>query len=264
MGQHGKHGVLVRLGALAALCLLGSPAVVSAAGCRLALVLALDVSSSVDATEDKLQRGGTVAALTSPEVVEAFFASDLPVALAVYEWSGRYNQEIILDWTMIDSRAALLTAAETVARSVRSHNDFPTAMGYALGFGAGLLERAPDCLEQTLDMAGDGQNNEGFSPAAAYREFAFAGVTVNGLVVNAADFEGEVGLIAFYRGEVLHGPGAFLQIANGFDDYERAMRAKLERELTPPVIGAAPPGDGGRSPEPEVQGALEERDGSAG
>lgn len=87
-------------------------------------------------------------------------------------------------------------------------------------------------------MAGDGQSNEGFPPASAYREFPFQDVTVNGLVVNAADFEGEVGLIAFYRGEVIRGPGAFVIIADGFDDYERAMTRKLERELAPPAIGA--------------------------
>ena len=107
-----------------------------------------------------------------------------------------------------------------------------------------MLKRAPRCLRQTIDMAGDGQNNEGFGPLIAYREFPFDGVTVNGLVVNAADFEGEVGLIAFYKGEVLHGPGAFMIIANGFDDYERAMRRKLERELTPPAIGALEPSQG--------------------
>ena len=206
--------------------------------CRLALALAVDISSSVDATEDTLQRSGIVAALTSPEVEAAFFSSDLPVALAVYEWSGRYNQEVVLDWMMIDSRAALVRAAEVVAASKRSHNDFPTAMGYALGYGVQLLARSPDCLRKTLDMAGDGVSNEGFPPASAYREFPFQGVTVNGLVVNAADFEGEVGLIAFYRGEVIFGPGAFLIVADGFDDFERAMRRKLERELTPPSIGA--------------------------
>lgn len=206
--------------------------------CRLALALAMDVSSSVDAGEDRLQRSGTVAALTSPEVQQAFFAADLPVALAAYEWSGRYNQEILLDWVIIDSPAALLSAAETIAASTRSHNDFPTAMGYALGFGANLLARAPDCLHKTLDMAGDGQNNEGFAPSSAYEAFPFDGVTVNGLVVNAADFEGETGLIAFYLGEVMRGPGAFVEIADGFADFERAMRRKLERELSPPAIGA--------------------------
>ncbi|MFT6089199.1 DUF1194 domain-containing protein [Sulfitobacter sp.] len=220
-----------------ATALLVCPVAVAAAGCRLALVLAMDVSSSVDAAEDRLQRGGMASALVSDAVERAVFASDLPVALAVYEWSGRYNQQLILDWSLIDTRADLLRAAETVARSKRSHNDFPTAMGYGLGYGAGLLERAPSCLYKTLDMAGDGQNNEGFGPQRAYAAFPFEGVTVNGLVVNAADYEAEVGLIAFYRAEVLHGPGAFLVVANGFDDYERAMRIKLERELTPPAIG---------------------------
>ncbi|WP_299677045.1 DUF1194 domain-containing protein [uncultured Roseobacter sp.] len=210
------------------------------AECRLALVLALDVSSSVDAAEDALQRGGLVAALTAPEVEAAFFAGDDPVALAVYEWSGRYNQELLLDWTLIDSRERLLLVAERLARSIRSHNDFPTAMGYALGYGSRLLQRAPGCLYQTLDMAGDGQNNEGFGPMLAYEEFPFDGVTVNGLVVNGADYEAETGLIAFYQAQVLHGPGAFLEVAQGFEDYERAMRRKLERELALPVIGALP------------------------
>ena len=210
-----------------------------AAECRLALLLAIDVSSSVDAEEDALQRGGLAAALVAPEVEEAFFATDQYVALAVYEWSGRYNQEILLDWTIIRNRSALLFASEKIATSKRSHNDFPTAMGYALGYGAGVLERAPACLYKTLDMAGDGQNNEGFGPSQAYAAFPFDGITVNGLVVNGADFEAETGLIAFYKGQVIRGPGAFVEIANGFEDYERAMRRKLERELTPPVIGDA-------------------------
>lgn len=228
------HSLSIAVGLAVAL----APTLAQAAPqCRLALVMAMDVSSSVDSEEDRLQRGGLVAALTAPEVREAFFASDLPVALAIYEWSGRYNQELLLDWTMIDSPRALVEAAETVAASRRSHNDFPTAMGYALGYGAGVLSRAPQCLSKTLDMAGDGQNNEGFGPAAAYAEFPFADVTVNGLVVNAADYEAEVGLIAFYKGQVMRGPGAFVEVAQGFDDYERAMRRKLERELAPPVLG---------------------------
>lgn len=218
--------------------ILGAASAASASTCRLALLLALDVSSSVDAAEDTLQRSGLVAALTAPEVRAAFFATPQPVALAVYEWSGRYNQEVILDWMLIDSPERLLRAAETVATSKRSHNDFPTAMGYALGFGAGMLAEAPTCSYKTLDVAGDGQNNEGFSPAQAYSAFPFEDITVNGLVVNGADFEAETGLIAFYKGQVIRGPGAFVEIANGFEDYERAMRRKLERELTPPVIGS--------------------------
>jgi len=209
----------------------------AAAQCRLALVLALDVSSSVDAQEDALQRGGLAAALIAPEVIEAVFASPLPVALAAYEWSGRHNQHLLADWRLIRSRADLLELAETIGRSERSHNEFPTAMGYGLGYGAGLLARAPACLFRTLDMAGDGENNEGFPPASAYAEFPFAEVTVNGLVVDTPDDDPEIDLIAYYRDQVLHGPGAFLEVAQGFEDYERAMRRKLLRELRPRAIG---------------------------
>jgi hypothetical protein len=221
--------------------LLAFAPVAGAAECRLALLLGLDISSSVDADEDALQRGGMVTALTSPEVEAAFFAVDAPVALGVFEWSGRYNQEIILDWTMINSRAELLRAAEVIGASRRSYNEFPTAMGEALSFGAEMLARAPRCLQHTIDIAGDGENNEGDGPAHAYRNPAFDSITVNGLVVaNAADFQTEARLTQFYADQVLHGPGAFMVVADGFDDYERAMREKLERELAVAVIGAGP------------------------
>lgn len=219
--------------------LAGTPAL--AAECRLALALAMDISSSVDADEDALQRGGLAAALVSPEIRDAFLAPGLPVALAVYEWSGRYNQELLVDWTLIVTEADLAHVAGTVGRSRRSHNEFPTAMGYALAFGAELFRAGPDCLFRTLDIAGDGQNNEGFPPSSAYEDAVFDSVTVNGLVVNAADYQAEVSLVDFYRNEVLLGPGAFLEIAQGFDDYERAMRRKLERELSVQIMGARAP-----------------------
>ncbi|MFK7868574.1 MAG: DUF1194 domain-containing protein [Roseobacter sp.] len=216
------------------------------AECRLALAMALDISSSVDATEDALQRGGVAAALRAPEVQDAFLASPRAVAITVYEWSGRYNQNVILGWRLIRSRSDLEQAADIIQSSKRSHNDFPTAMGYALGFGANLFKEGPSCDARTIDMAGDGQNNEGFGPSQAYGAFPFEGVTVNGLVVNGADFEAETGLIAFYKAEVIRGPGAFLEIAQGFDDYARAMRRKLLREVSPPVIGGAPTPKGTR------------------
>lgn len=219
---------------------------VVAAECRLALVLALDVSSSVDRREDALQRGGLAAALRAPEVAAAFFAADDPVALAIYEWSGLGRQTVILDWVMIDGPVALDRAAGVMAASTRATSEYPTAMGHALTFGAEMLARGPRCLRQVIDVSGDGQNNEGYGPRAAYDAPEFAGVTVNGLVVNAADFEGELGLIAFYRGEVLHGPGAFMVVAEGFADYARAMRAKLVREIAPTAIGRLrPKGDAG-------------------
>ncbi len=218
------------------LAIMASP--LRAETCRLALALAMDISTSVDANEDALQRQGLAAALIAPEVTQAFFSSPMPVALAVYEWSGRSTQHVILDWTMIRTRADLLSAATTVQRSVRTDSGSATAMGYALAFGATLMQQAPACLFKTIDLSGDGSNNDGYGPDSAYRHFPFENIVVNGLVINAADFEGELFLIPFFENNVLHGPGAFLEIAQGFEDFERAMRRKLERELAGLQIGA--------------------------
>ncbi len=199
----------------------------------------MDVSSSVDTDEDRLQRGGLAAALIAPDVQEAFFASPDPVALFVFEWSGRYNQHDLAGWRIINSAADLFDVAETIAQSRRSHNDFPTAMGFALGYAAVKLQEGPSCLYRTIDVAGDGENNEGFGPQDAYAAFPFENVTVNGLVVNAGEFEAETELIPYFRDQVIRGPGAFVEIANGFDDYEDSMRRKLIRELSLPVLGAS-------------------------
>ncbi|KAA9009858.1 DUF1194 domain-containing protein [Histidinibacterium aquaticum] len=215
------------------------PAAAQGIECRLALVLALDVSSSVDTGENALQRGGLAAALVAPEVREAFFQTDLPVALAVFEWSGRWNQKRLLDWTLIERPGDLDTAASLIASSTRSTSEYPTAIGYAMGYASTVLREGPACLRQTVDVSGDGVNNEGFGPQAAYREFPFAEVTVNGLVIEEPDPEAqaEVSTAEYYEREVLHGPLAFLEVARGFEDYESAMRRKLEREVGSQAIG---------------------------
>jgi len=222
------------------LCLLPVPAA-GADGCRLALVLALDVSASVDAQEDALQRGGLARALIAPEVEEAFLAEGAPVWLTVFEWSGPRTATGVLDWLEIASPEDLQLAAAAIAGSKRSRDDMPTALGYALGYAAGRFQHGPDCDAQTVDVSGDGRNNEGFPPTSAYGAFPFDGVTVNGLAIAG----GESGIADYYRDEMIRGPGAFVIVADGFDDYERAMRAKLLRELRGPVIGWLAPGGPG-------------------
>lgn len=204
------------------------------AGCRLALVLALDVSSSIDDEEYVLQRDGLAAALLDEDVQQAMLPRNgQSVALAVYEWSGRYQSEVRLDWTEIRDRADILHAAETLAKSSRSQQEFPTALGYALGFGATMLANGPVCDQRKIDVSGDGPNNEGFAPAQAYSAFPFSGVTVNGLAVEAK----EPGLTDYYRREVAFGPGAFVISAIGYQDFKRAMTMKLLRELGDMLMG---------------------------
>jgi hypothetical protein len=246
MGKHGKHRSLVGWAA-APLFMLGAGGA-GAQECRLALVLALDVSSSVDATEDRLQREGLARALLSPELAETFLAApEAPVALLVYEWSGRYRQAIILEWRLIRSAADLATAADVVEKSIRSEDDFPTALGYALGYAAGRFRDGPACWTRMLDVSGDGINNEGFGPALAYANFPFEGIVVNGLVVG-----GDPQVLRHYREEVIRGPGAFVEEAADYADYARAMERKLLREVSARAVGRAPQPPGGRP----VQSAM--------
>lgn len=206
------------------------------AGCFLALALGLDVSASVDAREYALQRDGVATAMMAPEVQQAMLGQPGAwIALAVYEWSGRWQQRMVVDWIEIRDEATLADAARQVAASRRSYAEFPTAVGYALGYGAGLLERAPRCARQTLDLSGDGVNNEGFGPQLAYSNFPFRGVTVNGLVIEDQDMR----VRGFYASEVIRGRGAFVELAHGYEEFEAAMRRKLVREIGVLVVGGA-------------------------
>jgi len=230
---------LVRISALAAAIWAGLAAAPAQAACRLALALALDISSSVDPNEDALQRNGLAAALLAPEIRAAILADpDRPVALAVFEWSGRYQQDMILDWRLLRGPGDIAAAAAAIRDSRRSYAEFPTALGYALGYAASVFRAAPQCLFRTLDVSGDGTNNEGFAPALAYANFPLAGITVNALAIGGQ----EDGLAEYYRRELLRGPGAFVEEAQDYTDFERAMRRKLARELESRVIGQAPGG----------------------
>lgn len=205
------------------------------AQCRLALLLALDVSASVDEREDSLQRQGLANALLAPDVVDAFLGfPDRPVALAAFEWSGRWQQDLMLDWTLVRGPEDLLRAARTIQSSQRQRSDLPTALGYALGHAAGLFARGPVCDEAKLDVSGDGVNNDGFPPASAYRAFDLDRVTVNALAIST---DGQP-IADYYRRILIRGPGAFVIEARGFEDFEDAMRRKLLRELRGPVIGS--------------------------
>ncbi len=216
---------MIRAALALAAAILPAPAL----ACRLALVLALDASASVDQQEYLAQRNGLAAALIAPEVQAAFLSAPEPVALAAFEWSGQWNQRVILDWRLIRSGEDLLTAAAALSEVERDTTGFPTAIGAALGFAAGVLGEAPACARQTIDVSGDGRNNHGFPPRLAYKHFPLDGVTVNALAIGGAT--DLTGLAAYFRSEVIKGPGAFVEEARDHEDFERAMRRKLEREV---------------------------------
>ncbi len=212
--------------------LLASPAMAEDQ-CRLALQLGLDVSASVDAAEYQLQLSGLASALLDEAVVSGFLDGPWPVALSIFEWSGRFQQDVLVDWILVESEEDLTRIAERVLRATREHQDFPTAIGYALGFAASRFDEAPACLFQTLDISGDGQNNDGFPPEAAYQHFNFDSITVNGLAIGGASRRIE----DYFEAEVIRGPGAFVEYAINHDDFADTMRRKLERELRVLILG---------------------------
>jgi hypothetical protein len=227
---------------LAVLLFIAAPA--PAEECRLALVLALDASASVDQHEYDLQRQGLARALLDEEIARLFLAGP-PVVVHAFEWASPSMQAPLTSgWLVVRSMDDLLRFARVLSSHPRLDSPITqrtTAVGDALAYAAAALEGAPACAARTLDVSGDGQSNAGVAPRQVYATGQFAGVTVNALVIVGADlssnFPGADGrLIAWFRSNVLHGRGAFLVAADGFRDFERAMREKLLRELETPTV----------------------------
>ena len=214
---------------LPALCL-GLPA---AADCRLALALAVDVSRSIDSQDYVIQTEGLARALEDREVRAAIFGAEGQVALAIYYWSGRGYQDRVQDWVILDDPKALDAAIWEVRRTPRPAAPLATALGDALSYGLDLMSDAPDCERRVIDVAGDGRNNDGISVARTYEREDFTGITVNGLAVG----EHEAEILHYYAGEVIRGPGAFVELAPRQQDYPDALRRKLLRELQGPMSG---------------------------
>lgn len=203
----------------------------SGAECRIALALAVDVSRSVSLVDYRLQQEGIVAALADPQVQAAFLKPEDHVALAVYEWGGSEYQDIIADWRVIGSAADLDVVARMMAARQRVSDHQPTALGWAVDFGARLMETAPYCDKRVLDVSGDGRNNTGMTPAAAYAARDFGDLVINGLSIG----EHESDLEQYYRDELIRGPGAFVEVARKQADFPAAIKRKLIRELSDQV-----------------------------
>lgn len=225
----------------AALTLLAGPAF---AECRQALVLAIDVSASVDRKEYQLQSQGLAYALRDSEVREAFLRPGPPVWVAVFEWSSADYQRLLVDWTAVEDAPTLDRIARGVEGAGVPGQQSTTGIGAAIRYAGGLFERGPVCLEYTLDVSGDGQNNDWPRPEDARREEALAQVGINGLVIGAdfpIDHElnpNRMGALTnYYEARVIKGPGAFVETARGFEDFGEAMRRKLIRELNTLMVG---------------------------
>lgn len=230
--------------ALALALLLALPLPANAA-CRLALAFALDVSGSVDQSEYQLQMSGLAAALGDPDVRDALFAMpEAPVAMAIFEWSSSSYQRLVQDWIIVTSDAELDAIRTRLLAWKREAAPEATGLGAAMAYGKWLLDRAPECWDRTLDISGDGKNNDWPRPERLRAQGRLFGIRINGLVV-AGDYGGgnegaplEAGeLSAYFLARIIQGPDAFIEVALGFDTYAKAMRRKLLRELATRPVG---------------------------
>ena len=194
-----------------------------------ALVMAVDVSSSVNEERFTLQRDGIAQALKSRAVLDAIVGGpQQTIELAIIEWSE--EQSVLLDWTIIRSPADLDQVVHILHATLRPTVGWKTDMGGGIAKAAALFDRAPlAASRRIIDVSGDGQQNCGHISADQARNAALAkGITINGLPITSGD-EPEVD--RWYEQQVVGGEGAFMIIANGHERFADAMRKKLALEL---------------------------------
>ena len=219
--------------------LLGSAAARAAEEVDLLLVLSSDVSRSVDAPKFKLQRDGYASAIINPRVIQAIRSGALgKIAVSFVEWSGVGAQKIVIDWTIIRDEA---TAKDFYAQIIQAPRAFAdrTSISGGIDFAMSQLARAPfQSNRHIIDVSGDGINNSGRDVADARDEALAKGVTINGLVIlseqpmpNAFHINPQGGLDAYYRNNVIGGPGAFLMVAENFSSFGQTILNKLSAEI---------------------------------
>lgn len=202
---------------------------VAARACDLALVLAVDVSGSVDRREYDIQMQGLAAALRDGIVREALVDSE--AMLTLIQWTGSSRQKQTIPWTQMLRDEDVLALAERVATDPRVWRNYSTAIGEALQISERVLAEVPLCRRKVIDVSGDGISNEGVAPAARHPTLKRMGVVVNALAIETGDED----LTGWFFENLIMGSGAFVITANGFEDYPEQIRRKLIREITRPL-----------------------------
>jgi Protein of unknown function (DUF1194) len=203
----------------------------------LQLVLAVDVSRSIDEVEAELQRRGYIEALTNDRVLDAILSGEHKrIAICYTEWAGTHYQMVVIDWSLIDSAGAARRFADKLAEAPRTSQSW-TAVGAALAFAGQRFDNSGyRSKRHVIDISGDGRTNDG-PPAELVRDKLVAqGIIINGLPVmmNRTNFgrPPDTGLDKYYEENVIGGPGSFMISAVNFDDFGRAVRTKLIREIS--------------------------------
>ncbi|WP_020591031.1 DUF1194 domain-containing protein [Kiloniella laminariae] len=202
----------------------------------LQLILAIDCSYSVDQYEYIQQMQGIAHALNSREIKEAVqLGHHQQIALTLIQWSSSSNQEVVLPWTLIGPPGSFETVATRISRLPRSVAIGSTSLSAVIAQSIHIFNSSPfRSSRRTLDISGDGRNNDGI-PVHYLRDVAVKNnITINGLaIVNDIPT-----LDSYFRSQVTGGFNSFVIKANSYDDYRQAIVQKLVREIgNLPVAG---------------------------
>jgi len=206
----------------------------------LLLVLAADVSRSVDSQKFQLQREGYAAALADPRVIDAIQSGRRGrIGVLFLEWSGFGNQKVVIDWTVVDGPRAAQAFGDRLLESPRSFAD-RTSISGGIDAAVAQLARAPfEGQRRTIDVSGDGTNNAGRDVGLARDEALALGISINGLVIlsetplpwNPEHTNPPGGLTKYYRDNVIGGPGSFVLEAKDFNSFGEAIVKKMIAEI---------------------------------
>ena len=211
-----------------------------AAETDLEVILAADVSRSIDDSEFELQRKGYAAALSDPRVLTAIHGrTNSSIGVCFIEWSGEEDQQVVVDWTEIrDEEDAGTVAAAILAapRSFMGRTSISAAIDFAMTRFAAAKWQAK---RRIIDVSGDGTNNSGRAVTEARDQAIASGITINGLaIINdrpnlgySAHTQPPGGLPLYYRQNVIGGPNAFLIVVQDFNSFADAMANKLAKEI---------------------------------
>jgi hypothetical protein len=206
----------------------------------LLLVLAADVSRSVDASKFQLQREGYAAAVSNPRVLDAVRSGhNGRIGVTYIEWSGVGSQRVLIDWATLSDAESAKAFGDRLLEAPRSFAD-RTSISGAIEFSMAQFARAPfEAIRRTIDISGDGTNNAGRDVTSARDEAVAQGITINGLVIlsatplpwNPDHTNPPGGLDAYYRNNVVGGPGAFVLVAKDFSSFGEAIIVKMIAEV---------------------------------
>lgn len=194
-------------------------------------MLALDASASVDKQEFALQVQGLAAAFRDPDVQRAVEDLEpLGAAIAVVQWGAPGETHVVLPFTRLDSGRDAKALAFRIGLIHRFMWASVTSIATGISDSAALIARSEfDGQRKVIDVAGDGADNGAPSLEAARQAARAQGIVINGLPIMADSPD----LADYYKTQVIIGPDSFIEPARDFDDYARAIRAKLLKELRP-------------------------------